>query len=121
MGRRITVMVFITLGISVSGCDGQAGGSLEGYAAKNFVVFTSAGHDIVDAALPEASTLEGCGGACDRHAECVGFSREKAASADEISACWFKAALPELDRNYGNRVYQTWMRDSYAERYEMPK
>ena len=76
------------------------------YTAEEYVVFSSAGHDL----RSEEGTLASCQSLCCADTHCVGFSRSKSAADGEIAGCWLKSYAPEVDRHYGNSDYHTMMK-----------
>ena len=71
---------------------------------------TAAGHDIGSELV--GTVVECVAACCDGFdgVACYGFSRNKAAADDVASACWFKGAAPEADREIGNPTYHTFYR-----------
>jgi hypothetical protein len=127
---------FLGSSADLSGNDvgGQAGrlGSCEAqaYTIEDWVVWTAAGHDI----LEMTGTVEQCRRACcgevandglinnqpiagqaGHDKECIAFSRAKDASEDDATAsCWLKAFTPEVDRSAQNAVYHSYTRRRVA-------
>ena len=81
------------------------------------MIWTASGHDIGPGSVPNSpgsvGTVAECAAACCDGFDgvaCYGFSRNKAAADDVASACWFKGAAPEADREIGNPTYHTFYR-----------
>ena len=115
--------------VDTSGVLGRVGMcEAQDYVMEDWVVWTAAGHDI----LEMTGTLDSCRTACcaetandgliggqagqpGHDKECVAFSRDKsAADSDASASCWLKAYTPVADRTYNNDNYHAYTRRRVA-------
>ena len=73
---------------------------------ENFVVWTSAGHDIKEM----TGTKSQCEDACCDNGLCVGFTRSKFSPDSIWASCWLKRDAPHEDRTHGNWKYHIFMK-----------
>jgi hypothetical protein len=81
------------------------------YNVKDYLVWSSAGHDIdhiqgtVAECMAACCTVERPANANHEAAPCVGFGRMKAAAEHETADCWLKTYSLAADREYANPTY----------------
>ena len=86
--------------------------SINDYEIQNYVVWSSAGHDIDHMQGTAAECMTACcsavrpGHANHPPAPCVGFGRRKAAALDASSDCWLKTYALPTDRVVNNPTYE---------------